>query len=162
MSNAIVRDFSFARDFRSIAWGATLKHNLLRAFCAGIVLSVFGFIMGGNQPSVPGGQAQFSTGLLLGMPFMFPIMFLVILLPMGIVCAKLSPHLPFVGIIAIFFAVLVAVGDPLVCILSVFAPQVVPMHKPGIFMLSLIVWLLKGEEVDVDVAVSDQRKINRL
>jgi len=147
MSNAIIRDFSFARDFRSIAWGATLKHSLLRAFFAGIVWFVVTLIKEGKPP-----------WFLL----MFPFFYLVILLPLGVVCAKLSPHVPFMGIVAVFFAVLVAVGDPLVCILSMFAPRLVPMHKPGFFMLSLIIWLLKGDEVDVDVAVSDQRKINRL
>ena len=136
MSNAIVRDFSFARDFRSIAWGATLKHNLLRAFFAGIVWFMVTLIKEGKPP-----------WFLL----MFPFFYLVILLPLGVVCAKLSPHVPFMGIVAVFFALLIVVGDPLV-----------PMHKPGLFMFSLIIWLLKSEEVDVDVAVSDQRKINRL
>ncbi len=49
MSNAIVRDFSFARDFRSIAWGATLKHNLLRAFFAGIVWFMVTLIKEGSS-----------------------------------------------------------------------------------------------------------------
>lgn len=152
MSNAIIRDFSFARDFRSIDWGATLKHSLLRAFCAGIVWSIV-FSVGG---------AHLDISFVLLLPLIFPVFYLAILLPLGILAAKLSAAVPFVGWVAIISAVLIVVGDPLVCILSAFAPQVVPMRKPGFFMFSLIIWLLKSEEVDVEVAVSDQRKVNKL
>jgi len=154
MSNAIIRDFKFTRDFRSIDWGATLKHSLLRAFCAGIVWLVVAFIMEGKGSKVPSGMLWF--------PLSFPLVYLVFFLPLGMLAAKLSAAVPFVGWVAIIAAVLIVVGDPLVCILSLFAPRLVPMHKPGLFMFVLIIWLLKSEEVDVDVAVSDQRKVNRL
>ena len=158
MSNAIIRDFKFTRDFRSIDWGATLKHCLLRAFCAGIVWSIVG-LMG---PGIRGHGGTMDISFLLGLPLILPIVYLVFFLPLGLLAAKLSAAVPFVGWLAIISAVLIVVGDPLVCILSLFAPKLVPMHKPGLFMFVLIIWLLKGEEVDVDVAVSDQRKINRL
>ncbi len=153
MSNAIIRDFSFARDFRSIAWGGTLKHSLLRAFCAGLVWAIAG-------KALQGPRWDIATVLLV--PVIFPVFYLVILLPLGILAAKLSAAVPFVGWIAIIAAVLIVVGDPLVCILSLFAPKLVPMNKPGFFNFAIVIWLLKSEEVAVDVAVSDQRKINKL
>ncbi len=152
MSNAIIRDFSFARDFRSIDWGATLKHSLLRAFCAGLVWAIVMMLTDGH----------INIGTVLMVPLIFPVFYMAILLPLGILAAKLSGVVPFVGWIAIIAAVLIVVGDPLVCILSLFAPKLVPMDKPGFFNFVIVIWLLKSEEVDVDVAVSDQRKINRL
>lgn len=32
--------FAFSRDFRKIKWGSTLYYNMLRALCAGIIVSV--------------------------------------------------------------------------------------------------------------------------
>jgi hypothetical protein len=157
MSNVIARDFSILRDFRSIDWGATIKHNLLRAFCAGIVWAVVGFIAGGNQPKIPGRPAEFDTGFLLGMPLLFPVMYLIILLPMGVICGKLASVIPFVGWITFLFAILIVVGDPLVCIFSLFAPGLVPMHKPGFLMFTLIVYLIKADD-DVEFAINDQRR----
>ncbi len=154
MSNAIIRDFSFARDFRSIAWGATLKHNLLRAFFAGIVWAIIILITDG--------PAKADKGFIFGLPFILPVAYFMFFLPLGLVAARLSSQIPFVGWFALIAAVLIVVGDPLVCILSLIAPRLVPMDKPGLFSFALIIWLLKSEEVDADVAVSDERKINRL
>lgn len=161
MSTIIARDFSFSRDFRSVDWGATLKHSLLRACCAGLVWATVGLIAGANQPQVPGGHAAFDTAFLLALPLLFPIIYIVFLLPLGIVCGKLSGIIPFIGWVTIIFAVLIVVGDPLVCIISMFAPRIIPMHKPGFFMFVLIIWLLKVDE-GVDIPISDQRKINKL
>lgn len=133
MSNLLIRDFKFSRDFRSIAWGPTLLHNLLRCFCAGIVISVLMGLSG------KGG------GDLIAMPFIIPVMF-AILLPVGLIAAFLAQYIPFIGLLTLIPAFMVIPGDPIVWLLSILAPKVVPMDKPGFIMFSLIIWLLKSDE----------------
>ncbi len=150
MDPIIARDFSFSRDFRSIDWGATLKHNLLRAVCAGMVWAGIGLFTG---------PPHFVDPPLL-LPLIFPLGFLCVLLPLGLICAFLAKFIPFIGLLSVVIAILVVVGDPIVCILSLIVPGLVPMHKPGFFMFSLIIWLLKTEE-GMDVPIADQRAGNR-
>ena len=160
--NIIARDFSMLRDFRSIAWGGTLKHNLLRAFCAGIVWAVIAFVVSANQSTASGSHPPMDTKVLLLLPLIVPMFYLIILLPLGLLAGKLAGTVPFAGLFALFLSLIVVVGDPLVCILAAIAPQLVPMHKPGFLMFNIIIFLLKGEDVAADVAVADQRRINKL
>ncbi len=82
----IIRDFSFARDFRKIQWRATLWYNLLRASCAGLVIGVLLFIFPQN------GDSRFMG---LGGPLLWPIVYLIVFLPMGVVFSILR-EVPFV------------------------------------------------------------------
>ena len=148
MSTVILRDFSFTRDFHSIAWKATLLHNLLRSFCAGLVFTVFYLIA---EPSHSAG----ANALLV--PFIIPIGYLFMYLPLGIICGILARVIPFIGLITFVCAFFVAPGDPLVWAISLVKPEWVPMHKPPFFSMALIIWLLKGDEVS-EVTLMDHRE----
>lgn len=136
----ILRDFSFTRDFRQIQWGATIWYNLLRAACAGLVLGIFLFFF----PQSPGDQMR-----ALATPLIWPIGYLIMFLPMGIIFSLLR-NLPFVGIIALFFAIIaVSIGDPIVCILHKIFPKIVPVDSPPLFSLYLVFWVLNAPEFSV-------------
>lgn len=134
----ILRDFRFARDFRKIKWGATIWYNLLRAACAGLVLGILMLIFA---------QSADDRFTAIAAPLVWPIAFLVIFLPMGVVFSVLR-ELPFVGLLAAFFAlVAVAIGDPIVCVLHKLSPKVIPVESPPIFSLNLIFWVLDAPEI---------------
>ena len=136
----IVREFQFARDFRKIQWGATLWYNLMRAACAGLVLGILMFFF-------PQSEADRFTGL--AAPLFWPVAYLIMFLPMGVVFSVLR-ELPFVGLLAAFFFFFsVAVGDPLVCLIHKLAPKLVPVDAPPLFSLSLVFWVLDAPEFSV-------------
>jgi len=121
--------FSWSRDFRNVNWAGTLKYNLIRAAGAGIVWFLLVLITGGKWGAF--------TMLL------FPIIYFVSLLPLGLFTGWLSSKgVPWVGIFALFAAFLVAVGDPLVFILKKFKPEVVPVEKTPFFSLKTIIFVL--------------------
>lgn len=154
MEHVIIRDFSFSRDFKSILWGATIWHNALRAACAGLVFAVLGFVL-----SSGGGTKGADNGFLLAMPFILPIGYLLFYLPLGLVCAFLSRFIPFIGLLALMCALLVLPGDPMVWILSLVAPRVVPVAKPGFMNFVLIMWVLKPEDAaEVTISNTSSRK----
>lgn len=135
----IVRDFSFLRDFRHILWGPTLKYNLLRSACAGVVLGLAMITFPQD-----GGRA---LGLVT--PLMWPIGYLVFFLPFGIMLS-LFRALPFVGLFAAFLSLIaVAIGDPIVYVLKKNFPQIVPVDSPPLFSLNLIFWVLDAPEVAI-------------
>lgn len=134
----ILRGFQFSRDFRQIKWGATLWYNLLRAASAGVVLGVLIFLFPHRE------DARISA---LVLPFVWPIAYLVMFLPMGVVFAVWR-SLPFVDLLAAFFALIaVAIGDPLVCILHKIQPKLVPVESPALFSFYLIFWVLDAPEI---------------
>ena len=128
-----LRDFKFSRDYKLIHWGGTIQYNLLRAACAGLI---FGLILG------------FSEGkwdnmlLVIGCPVIW-----LIFLPIGLIAAKLSEKgVPWVGLLTWPPALMVLPGDPLVWIISMFAPRVVGMEKPPFMNFNLMSWVLKNDE----------------
>ncbi len=136
----IVRDFQFSRDFRKIQWGATLWYNLLRASCAGLVIGVLMFFFNQNETDL------FSA---IASPLVWPIGYLILFLPLGIIFSILR-ELPFVGILSVFFSLIaVAIGDPIVCILHKFFPKLVPVESPSIFSLILVFWVLDAPEFPI-------------
>ena len=136
----ILRDFSFTRDFRKINWGPTIWYNLLRAVCAGLILGILMFIF-------PQGTSDRFTAI--AAPLVWPIAYLIIFLPMGIVFSILR-SLPFVGLLAAFFSIVaVAIGDPIVCILHKLLPKLVPVESPPIFSFNLIFWVLDAPEISI-------------
>lgn len=136
----ILRDFSLTRDFRLVRWQDTLKYNLLRATCAGVVLGTLMFLF----PQEPG-----MRGAALLAPIAWPITYLFFLVPLGMALA-LFRHVPFVGLFALFISLFaVAVGDPLVSILHRKYPSLVPVDSPPIFSATLIFWVLEAHEISV-------------
>ena len=136
----ILREFRFTRDFRQIQWKATIWYNLLRAACAGLVIGILMFIF-------PQSAGDRTTAL--AAPFIWPIAYVIVFLPMGIIFSLLR-SIPFVGLIAAFFAlVAVAIGDPIVCILHKIFPNIVPVASPPLFSLYLVFWVLSAPEISV-------------
>ena len=123
----MAKEFSFSDDIRHVLWKETLWHNALRAVGAGIVWAILTGITGiESNPAVP--------------LFAIPVTYF-FLLPAGLLASWLS-SIPFVGLIAGFVALLVAVGDPLVYVLSQFQPRWVPVGRPDIFSLRIIVFVM--------------------
>jgi len=83
----------------------------------------------------------------LAVPLVWPIFYLIVFLPIGIVFSLLQ-GLPYVGLFAAFLAVLaVGIGDPIVCLLYKLRPKIVPVDSPPLFSLYLIVWVLAVPEI---------------
>lgn len=154
MEHIIARDFNITRDFKSIDWGATLWFNLMRAAGGGIVFAILGLLMEEYRRNT-------GVGTILAFPLIIPIGYLFFFLPMGMVCAFLAKFFPYVGILVFMLSLFVAAGDPLVWILSLVAPQAVPVAKPGFVNFALIMWVLKPEEA-AEVVISEQRASKRL
>jgi hypothetical protein len=139
--NVILRDFSFARDFRSVAWFPTLQYNMLRSAAAGVVWAVIIFI-----DSARHGHCNWAA---LSFPLLLPLGYLIVCLPLGLALLKLGAVFPIFGLVGILFAIeCVSVGDPLVCILYAIAPKFVPVERPSFFSLAIIMFVLKREEAE--------------
>lgn len=135
-------DFSFKRDFKIIDWKNTLILNLVRSVAAGIVWGIIMFVVAmGNG----GGEHFFKIlPVLIMYPLLFPLSYLIFCLPMGLVAGFLSSRgIPFVGWIAAFFSLFIAVGDPLVFFFHKYKPQLVPVDKPGFFNFRIIIFVLR-------------------
>lgn len=129
--------FSWKRDLNIVDWRATILHNLLRAACAGIVVSI---IMLFFVPEVGVGSALLYV-------LIWPIGYLIFMLPMGLVAGFLSRvGVPFVGLLSIAFSLAIAIGDPLVWMLKRTKPEIVPVDKPGFFEFSVIVFVIDEEK----------------
>jgi len=128
-------DFSLSRDFGRICWGATLWLNLLRAASAGLV---WGIVMYLNLPH----DRQHERQLAFLMPIALPVGYLFIYLPIGLICAYLSQRgLPWLGLFAIFLALGILAGDPLVFILHKVFPRAVPVERFGLLHFKMVMWV---------------------
>ena len=125
----IQRDFDLSWDFRSVAWWATLRFNLLRAASAGVVI--------GALMAVPlGGKA-------LLYPLAWPLIRLGMLLPMALLVRLFARAFPAIAGVNVALAMAVAVGDPLVCLLKWLRPGWVEMESPPVFALQVAIVLFK-------------------
>lgn len=139
-TSIIAREFQFSRDFRSIGWRATLQYNLLRACMAGCVWAVIMLLF--PQPGQPRAMA-------LLWPFAWPLFYMIVVIPCTLVISILR-SVPFVGLFGVFLAAIsVAIGDPLVCVLKKFAPQLVPVEDPPLFSLTPVFWVLDAQEFSI-------------
>jgi len=146
MANLILRDFRLARDFRSVEWGSTILYNLMRSSAAGLVLGIVIFCV-----SYSSGKPQWQ---MLAAPFIWPIGYLVMFLPFGLILSFLGSFIPFLGLVSIFFSIMaVTAGDPVICILHAVAPRFVPVARPSFLSLALIYYVLKPEETE-QIAIS--------
>jgi ABC-type polysaccharide/polyol phosphate export permease len=156
MDHLITREFQFSRDFKSISWLETLWYNCLRAACTGLVFAILA-LCGGDR-----------SGALLSAPLLWPVMYLVFALPVGLFCAFLAKFIPIVGIITFAMSLFwVLIGDPIVWILKQIAPKAVPVESVSFVNFALIMWVLKAEGV-TEVIHTEQRpqhnqeRINKL
>lgn len=155
--SVILRDFSFTRDFRRIRWLATIWFNVLRAICAGSVVTLLFFLMlffVRNNPELKNNDGTLST-MMAFMPLFWPIGSYIGLFPFTLLFRGIAAVFPdgfgFFILIPVFFftAFAVSIGDPLVCILKKFFPKIVPMDDPPLFSTHFVFWLLDAPEVSV-------------
>jgi len=124
----MAKDFRFSEQLSDVLWRETLWYNALRATGAGII---WGALMLFTDP-------RSSAGMVLAMP----VMYFLFLLPIGLVAGWLSSlSVPFVGLISGLCALIIVLGDPLVYTLSRFKPEWVPIQRPNIFSLRIIVFV---------------------
>lgn len=135
----ITRDFNLAWDFRSVAWAATLLYNAQRAVCAGVV---WGAALG--LPLAFHGDARSATA-----GFCSPCS----CRSTGWSCClwliwRGRSRIVFQAVVGLnlLAGVLIATGDPLLCLVKAFWPSLVPMEKPPLFSAHLVILLLKSTE----------------
>jgi tricorn protease-like protein len=154
-TTVILSDFSVARHFRLIQWGATLQYNLLRAAFAGLVVGIFMLFIP-NRP--------LPVAACLTAPLWWPIAYLIYLLPILLLrfvartslqaSTDPSSGLAMFGCLTAWFFIifalfLVTVGDPLVCLLKAIFQRVVPVEAPPLFSLQPIIFVLDASEVTI-------------
>lgn len=128
--------FSWKSDFKRINWPATALYNLIRSASAGIVWFVI--MLFTSQPS----DAWHALGL--------PLAYFAFLLPLGLFCAFLIDRgVPLAGLVTILFALILAVGDPLLFVVHKIKPTLLPVDRPGFFNFKLIIFVMKQEAPDL-------------
>jgi hypothetical protein len=136
--------FSLRTDFKKVQWVRTLWLNLLRAFAAGLVVTIIVLISGGNTG--PSGPPLFA------MPFLAPLMYLLVL-PAYLVAAKIMTNLGGgvgVLIVSVILGLVLAAGDPLVFALHKLQPTLVPTEKFHFMNFTLCLWVLDPQKVARD------------
>lgn len=136
MSTIIANEFSFAKDFRSVRWRATLIYNMLRAFGGGIVIGALMLLL----PSR-------TDWTFLAAPILWPIGYVIFFAPIGLASVFLAKLIPIAGLGAFFMSIMsVAIGDWLVCIIKEFFPHAVPVEAPTLFSLNIVIFVLDAPE----------------
>lgn len=81
---------------------------------------------------------------------LFPVAYFTFLLPVGLIAGWLSGRgVPWVGLLTIFFALCVVVGDPIVFLAHKFKPALVPLEKPPFVSFKIINFIVDEAEVSV-------------
>jgi HEPN domain-containing protein len=134
--------WSFKEDFKKTDWKATLIYNLERAAAAGIVAIIIGLFLGEKIKIIY---------VLFG-PIVWPLVYITILLPLGLVTIWLSNQgVPFIGLVTFVISFSVFVGDPLVWFANiVLPPRIIPVEKVKFINFALIVFLMKPEPGELD------------
>lgn len=137
--------FSFREDFRKVQWARTFGLNLLRAVSAGIVWAIIRLFMGGE-----GAGAGLPPWYM--MPVYLPAVYFTFL-PFFFVTAKIITTFlgksgeAVVGLLTLFFGLVVAVGDPLVYLLFKVRPRLVPTQSFSFVNLCIILFVLDPSKV---------------
>ena len=99
-------------------------------------------------------QRPEDRSLALATPLIWPLMYLVVFLPLGLVALALARALPFIALFSKFLALFaVTIGDPFIVILHAIRPSLVPVPNPPIFFPRLIVFVLKpGRATEIVIA----------
>lgn len=146
MGEIMAEDFSFSRDYRNIKWGPTLKYNMLRALCAGIVVTAIGLIFYDELPNNNGANLRFIATAWIIIPLGYPFFYL----PMGIVLRFLGSFFSPFLFVAFCFSSMIAIGDPLVFLLHKAVRNVVPVRKPAFLSFQMLIFVLDdGLEPDI-------------
>jgi hypothetical protein len=132
--------FSWKQDIKIVDWGSTIKYNLMRAVAAGVV---WGFFMLVTDPTKNALPALFT-------PILFPVIYLcLVTVVVGVLSLYARSPFPFAELIAaltmLFWAFVVAVGDPLIYLLHKRKPEIVPVRQPRFFDFHLIVFVLRNQ-----------------
>lgn len=114
-------------EFSNINWKSTLWLNLLRSVSAGITWFIIrAFLQDGEAASM----------------LLLPVVYLVILLPLGLLAIGLSRvGVPFVSLLSLMAAIAIVVGDPLLYLVSLFKPDIVPMKNFSPINFALILFV---------------------
>jgi hypothetical protein len=131
----MVQAFAFSRDFRNIKWGATLYYNMLRALCSGIIVTIVSLFFY-NEMAAKGDYTLLMAWLII--PLGYPLIYL----PMGLVLRALGNVFTPFAFVAACFALMVALGDPLVFLLHKINRNLVPVDRPDFFSLQMIIFVL--------------------
>ena len=84
----------------------------------------------------------------LALPFLMPIGYLFLILPLALLLSVLQ-WIPFVGLVSLVLALTIALGDPFVCLLKKIYPSAVPVDDPTFFSLTPVFWLLEARETSI-------------
>lgn len=130
-------DFSFSRDFQNVKWGATLRYNMLRALCAGLVFSAVGLLFFTQGP-----KSKDTLSFLLIAWIIIPIGYPFFFLPLGLLLNFLGNLFAPFRLPAFGFSLMIAIGDPLVFFLHKAYRNLVPVRTPGFFNLQMVIFVL--------------------
>jgi len=115
-------------NFNEVAWKETAILNLSRSVAAGIMWFLICWV-GFNVASF--------------VWLFFPVQYLLVLAPIGVLCSYLARVIPFVGLITLVLAVLIVVGDPIIFAITQLKPGLLPVGNYSPFNFVLVIYLLK-------------------
>lgn len=115
---------------KNVLWGKTLQINLVRAFVAGLLMSLFAATQGESVETI------------VAMPFVVALIWFPIVLILNFLA---HVGIPFVGLVGIVFALPFFVADPIVFVLHKVAPRLVPTESYG-FINFTSLFLVTGSE----------------
>lgn len=114
-------------EFSNVNWKSTLWLNLLRSISAGITWFIIRLFL----------QDSGAASMLL-----LPVVYLVILLPLGLLAIALSKvGVPFIWILSLMAAISIVAGDPLLYVMSLFKPEIIPMKNFSPINFALILFV---------------------
>jgi len=141
-----MQDFSFYSDFKNINWSDTVMYNFLRGTSAGLII---GFIVALNTVQASGMGLSITQILMTILSFVFviPVMLLVFFIPYNLLLGLFKNHtgdgaMFVLRIISIIFAIIPAIGDPLIRVLLNYYPDLIDIEKPAWFQRKVIVFIL--------------------
>ena len=144
--------FSLYRDLNKVEWGKTIVLNMMRAFSAGIVSTIFILISG----------TKMGAGSLppITIPFIAPIAYICIL-PFFTIVLTIIEKVPIIvggGFIAkivniilpLSVSILMSLGDPLIYLLHQVKPEFVPIKKFNFINFEWCLFVLDPKKVGFD------------
>ena len=144
--------FSLYRDLNKVQWGKTIALNMMRAFSAGIICTIFILISG---TSMGAGSLPAIT-----IPFIAPIAYICILPFFTIVLVTIEKMPIIVGggfiakivniLLPLFVSILMSLGDPLIYLLHQIKPEFVPIKKFNFINLEWCLFVLDPKKVSFD------------
>lgn len=141
-------DFDAKRQLTSVLWLPTLQLNGLRAVSAGFVIAVISLFM--ETPGTAGTARLTAAATVL---LSFPLCYLLFLLPLGLILSMLSRvGVPFTGILAAFFSLLVVLGDPLLFIAGRLRAGLLPVDDFSFMNWRLVIMVTQPDDHDLALA----------